>query len=170
MSINLPILQQRYPGRSAITPKEVAQELRGKNSRGVANGIREKMRDGKLPAFKLGDGEDAWYMPLTALAEILDKAHELPKVSASDPIDSVLKAPPRGGKRHRPLINPNIRGWLVIWKDIFGQLGWNEEAELVSSDIIRIDEFEFAYATELDRESLDSTIQKATFVRKRDPL
>ncbi|HTV84357.1 MAG TPA: hypothetical protein VME63_03070 [Dyella sp.] len=162
MSINLPILQQRYPDRSAITPKEVAQELRGKNSRGVANGIREKMRDGKLPAFKLGDGEDAWYMPLTALAEILDKAHERPKSAESNPIDAVLKAPSRGGKRHRPLINPNIRPWLVIWKDIFGQLGWNEEVDLLNSDIVKIDEFELFLKTQEDHSSLDSAIPQTT--------
>ncbi|WP_284358160.1 hypothetical protein, partial [Dyella nitratireducens] len=143
---------------------------RRKNSRGVANGIREKMRDGKLPAFKLGDGEDAWYMPLTALAEILDKAHELPKVGASDPIDAALKAPLRGGKRHRPLINPNIRSWLVIWKDIFSLLEWAEEVDLVSSDIIKVDEFEFFFETQEDRSSLDSTLPQAMKMKPFEPL
>lgn len=167
MSINLPILQQRYPDRSAITPKEVAQELRGKNSRGVANGIREKMRDGKLPAFKLGNGEDAWYMPLTALAEILDKAHERPKAGAPAPLEKILKTPLRGGKRHRPLINPNIRSWLVIWKDIFSQLGWTEEVDLLGSDISKIDEFEFFAETQEERTVLSSALPQTA---KRSPF
>lgn len=72
ISPNERILRDMFPGQATLSPEDLAQALMGKRTRGVANGIREKLRNEDLiPGLrKVGN---VWRIPIGKGAAVLDQ-------------------------------------------------------------------------------------------------
>ena len=71
----LDILRDKFPGRVALSPKEVAQALHGdaKTTKKRVEAVRKKLDNGTLiPGIRKARGE-RWSIPLDALARALDE-------------------------------------------------------------------------------------------------
>ena len=80
ISANERIIRETFPGRAAISAEDLGQLLRGSRSRGVANGIRRKLReDNLIPGLRKSAG-GGWLIPISAAARVLDdlQQEELP--------------------------------------------------------------------------------------------
>lgn len=71
ISANERILRDMFPDQATLSPEDLAQALMGSRSRGVANGIRDKLRNEELiPGLrKVGN---VWRIPIGKAAEVLD--------------------------------------------------------------------------------------------------
>ena len=71
ISPNERLLRDMFPDQATLSPEDLAQALMGKRSRGVANGIRAKLRNEDLvPGLrKVGN---VWRIPIGKAAKVLD--------------------------------------------------------------------------------------------------
>jgi hypothetical protein len=123
-STTLQALRETYPGRFGLRAEEVALVLRGTNSRGVVQRVREGMKHGRYPGAKKVDG--LWQLPLSDLADIIDPA---PVSNAVIPSPSTSAAVSRTGRR-KSAIGPRlalIRAF-EFWSQVCASLGYQEEA------------------------------------------
>jgi len=142
-------LREIYPGRYALRAEEVALVLRGKNTRGTVQRVREGMVNGRYPGARKIDG--TWQLPLGDLAEVID-----PKPVATPvlPAGGSVAAPSKSGRR-RSAIGPRL-GFIhdaLFWAQVFRALGFAEDArELDEQAQAMRDEGNHARALERARE------------------
>jgi hypothetical protein len=115
-------LQQLFPQRYALLPDEVAHVLKGSNTRGVVQKVREGMKSGRYPGARKIDGH--MQLPLEDLAEILDPM--------PDPKPVVPVARPRSSTR-RSSIGPRVAFIRQggFWEEVFRAIGEADQANLL---------------------------------------
>lgn len=117
-------LREIYPGRYALRAEEVALVLRGKNTRGTVQRVRERMANGRYPGARKIDG--TWQLPLGDLAEIVEPT---PVATPVLPANSSKHAPSATGRR-RSAIGPRL-GFIhdaLFWAQVFRALGFADDA------------------------------------------
>jgi hypothetical protein len=117
-------LRAIYPRRYALRAEEVALVLRGKNTRGTVQRVREGMANGRYPGARKIDG--TWQLPLGDLAEVIDPT---PVATPVLPAGGGAAAPSRTGRR-RSAIGPRL-GFIhdaLFWSQVFRALGYLDEA------------------------------------------
>ncbi len=117
-------LRTIYPKRYALRAEEVALVLRGKNTRGTVQRVREGMANGRYPGARKIDG--TWQLPLGDLAEVIDPT---PVATPVLPAGGSVAAPSRTGRR-RSAIGPRL-GFIhdaLFWSQVFRALGFVDEA------------------------------------------
>lgn len=123
-AIALKELREIYPGRYALRAEEVALVLRGKNTRGTVQRVRERMANGRYPGARKIDG--TWQLPLEDLAEVIDPT---PVATPVLPAGGSVVAPSKTGRR-RSEIGPRL-GFIheaLFWSQVFRALGFVDEA------------------------------------------
>lgn len=118
-------LRTIYPKRYALRAEEVALVLRGKNTRGTVQRVREGMANGRYPGARKIDG--TWQLPLGDLAEVIDPT---PVATPVLPAGGSVAAPSRSGRR-RSAIGPRL-GFIheaLFWSQVFRALGFTDEAD-----------------------------------------
>lgn len=118
-------LRTIYPKRYALRAEEVALVLRGKNTRGTVQRVREGMANGRYPGARKIDG--TWQLPLGDLAEVIDPT---PVATPVLPAGGSVAAPSRSGRR-RSAIGPRL-GFIheaLFWSQVFRALGFADEAD-----------------------------------------
>ncbi|RDS85948.1 hypothetical protein [Dyella psychrodurans] len=120
----LDILRERFPGRVALTPKEIAQAIHGDAAatKKRVESIREKLDAGTLiPGIRKGKGEKRWLVPIDALARALD--------DRSRPDDRPVLPPalvPVGRRSRMTNIGPRMLKWMersrVVLRDILAEV------------------------------------------------
>lgn len=115
-------LEQLFPQRYALLPDEVAHVLKGSNTRGVVQKVREGMKSGRYPGARKIDGH--MQLPLEDLAEILDPT--------PDPNPVVPVASPRPSTR-RSSIGPRVTFVRQggFWEEVFRAIGEIDQANLL---------------------------------------
>mgnify|MGYP001358386844 CR=1 FL=1 len=148
-AVALKELREIYPGRYALRAEEVALVLRGKNTRGTVQRVRERMANGRYPGARKIDG--TWQLPLGDLAEVIDPT---PVATPVLPAGGSAAAPSRTGRR-RSAIGPRL-GFIheaLFWAQVFRALGFVDEAhELDEQAQTRRDEGNQVRALERARE------------------
>lgn len=153
-------LSKLFPGRLTLTAEEVAKTLTGSSEENVVEGVREKIRRGNIEAVKLGGSKSTWLIAVTDLAEVLAYKPTPSSTPQPDPIQQALRAPVRG-KRNRPLINPGVMGWMVIWRDVFRILGWADSEQNFATSIEEILNNELVLLSEEERSMLVKKVAPA---------
>lgn len=123
-AVSLKELRDMYPGRYALRAEEVALVVRGKNTRGTVQRVREGMANGRYPGARKIDG--TWQLPLGDLAEVIDPT---PVATPVLPAGGNAAAPSRTGRR-RSAIGPRL-GFIydaLFWSQVFRALGFVDEA------------------------------------------
>ncbi|WP_379655033.1 hypothetical protein [Pseudoxanthomonas sp. UC19_8] len=117
-------LREIFPGRYALRADEVALVLKGRDTRGVVQRVREGMKTGRYPGARKIDGH--WQLPLDALGEIVDPK---PVATPVVPSTSTTAAPSKTGRR-RSAIGPRLTfiREAVFWSQVFRGLGFGDEA------------------------------------------
>ncbi|AZR35239.1 MULTISPECIES: hypothetical protein [Xanthomonas] len=125
----LQTLRELYPQRYALRPDEVAHVLRGQNTRGVVQRVREGMQSGRYPGARKIDG--LIQMPLEALAEILDPA------PAPQPVNPTITP---SISRRRSAIGPRL-GFVRaagFWEQVMGAIGEQALADELGEATARV--------------------------------
>jgi hypothetical protein len=123
-TVALDELRKIYPGRYALRADEVALVLRGSNTRGVVQGVRAGLANGRYPGGRKIDG--TWQLPLGDLAEIVEPT---PEATPVVPANSSTHAPSKTGRR-RSAIGPRL-GFIhdaLFWAQVFRALGFPDDA------------------------------------------
>jgi hypothetical protein len=98
MKSNLDLLRESFPNRIALSPKEVAKALCGKDTPKRVERVRAELDAGTLIPGLRKDGP-RWRVPLVALAEAMD-------ATARPPVDA--RAPSAPSTRRRSPIGPRL--------------------------------------------------------------
>lgn len=157
-------IEKAFPGQSFLKTEEVAKFISGVHSKpaaSVVEGVREKIRSGYLKATRWGEGaKGTLLVNVHDLAEVLAHSPAPNAPPQPDPIQQALRAPVRG-KRHRPLINPGVMTWMVLWRDIFGILGWADAEQNFATSIQEILNSELVLLSEEERSMLVKKVAPA---------
>ena len=111
---------------------EVALVLRGSQTRGVTERVRNKMKDGSYGAgARQVDG--VWQLPLSDLAEVIDPTPTAP------PLPIPGRLPGEGDeprKRRRSTIGPYLRfiRQARFWADVFRAMGMIEDSDALKAE------------------------------------
>ncbi len=131
MSAVLDQLRLTFPMRIAIRADEVAMVLRGSDTRGVVQRVRENMKSGRYPGACKIDGH--WQLPLTDLAAILAPA---PKATPVLPSATGIPTPSHVGRR-KSVIGPRLRFIREgqFWERVFAALGFHDDAKEIAKEV-----------------------------------
>ena len=125
-------LKETFPGRRGLRAEEVALVLRGRDSRGAVQKVREKMKDGRYPGCeKTSDG--LWQMPMAQVAEALAPSD---RSSPVVPVQGSSISPTKTGRR-KSAVGPRLAQLrsMQFWAQVCRALGYQEDANELESEI-----------------------------------
>jgi hypothetical protein len=115
------ILRATFPGRVALSPKEIAKALHGSDSKKRVERVREALDDGILiPGLRKRGSR--WSVPIAALAEALD-AQAAPLIDARAP--GAL-----AGSRRKSPIGPRLLFQQARARKVWGEIFIELQAEV----------------------------------------